>query len=340
MPGYQTGASTTPNAFLQVISAWLAAQGWTINLDTTVGSGRRLHAEKAGVFVNFRSCHNESAFANTAGAGWGLGMYLSGGYSGASAWNAQPDAPLVNGGSNVVGVGCQLDPSLVDSYHFFDDGQDNIVLVIERPAGIYTHIAWGPRLVKCGYSSDVPYFSGGSPSRFATTNTIASFHGRLDTNGAAPMSQPMGATNLYGNVYLRLPSALWSGSNRWASNGFLGASGSDANQGLTGFDVRSSLFGRLGQSTGITATYREREYPSWLSLRGIMVGATYPRSVLLPGYMWAPDPVTSRFIPLGYAPSVFGNDAVEAGAADAATIVPIGGLDYMLFPAFAVRKAA
>ena len=46
-----------------------------------------------------------------------------------------------------------------------------------------------------------------------------------------------------------------------------------------------------------------------------------------------------RWAPMGYPPNVFWCEGVGAGYA-AREILQVGGLDYMLFPGFAVRKAA
>jgi hypothetical protein len=47
----------------------------------------------------------------------------------------------------------------------------------------------------------------------------------------------------------------------------------------------------------------------------------------------------ARWAPIGYPPSVYWCDVVGHGYG-AGEVYQVGGLDYMVFPAFAVRKGA
>ena len=135
---YQTGVSSSPTNLLQTLVTWLVAQGWTSDSSASDGSGWRAHLHKSGVYVNMRAAANESIWPKTpgsgnwdSGAGYGIGLYLGDGYSGAAAWSQQSGRPLRIDGS-VSGCGINLPSGSVAAYHFFDDGADNITIVVGR----------------------------------------------------------------------------------------------------------------------------------------------------------------------------------------------------------------
>src|SRR5262245_16044897 len=128
---YQTGTATDPIDLLNVLVTWLQAQGWTLDSSATDGSGKRAHLHKSSDYVNLRAAVNEAIWPNLSGSAfYGIGLYMGTGYSGASGWAAQAGGPIKNGGSDTVGASMRLASGAITAYHFFDDGSDNVVVVV------------------------------------------------------------------------------------------------------------------------------------------------------------------------------------------------------------------
>ena len=163
---YSTGAATGPIDLLQKLVAWLVAQGWTSNMSAAEGTGWRAHLSKGSVYVNLRASVGTDAATNTVWANTtysiatlvGISIYTGTGYSGASAWNAQAGGPIAAG--NAAGAILTAYASAMPSYHFFDDGADNIVVVCEKTTNVYSHMGWGPSLTKAGTWTGGAYFFG------------------------------------------------------------------------------------------------------------------------------------------------------------------------------------
>lgn len=79
---YSSGAVSSPNQFLETLAAFADAQGWTINMNAVNGSGRRLHIERDGVYVNLISDSTNT-----------ITLYGSSGFNGALGASSQP-API------------------------------------------------------------------------------------------------------------------------------------------------------------------------------------------------------------------------------------------------------
>src|SRR5438477_3589060 len=127
---YQTGTASSPSNLLQTLATWLTAQGWTVNQSATDASGWRLHVSKNSYFMNLRAAMNETIWNTQNRAGYGIGLYGGTGYSGAAAWNAQAGAPNASGGAIVVGASMNLNSGAIVAYHFLDDGNDHITVVV------------------------------------------------------------------------------------------------------------------------------------------------------------------------------------------------------------------
>ena len=54
------------------------------------------------------------------------------------------------------GCGMNLPQGQISAYHFFDDGNDHITVVVERAAGIFCHMGWGPSLERASLARAVP----------------------------------------------------------------------------------------------------------------------------------------------------------------------------------------
>jgi len=333
---YSTGVASSPVNLLQSLVAWLAAQGWTTDLSAADGPGWRAHLHRGTQWVNLRAAMNEKIFPGPSGqidwtTGYGLGLYLGTGFSGATAWNAQAGAPVTNNG-HVTGAGMSLPSGSVSAYHFFDDGADHVTVVVEKSPGLFVHCGWGPKLVRTGTAEDVWYFFGSSPAAYVTAGASVAGPG-LNSTAHAPMSHSF-THSLYvdGTAFVRLDAATWPA--RWVSNSGTPTTPTPGSEyGWTG------LYGRcaLNQSTD-AFNVQEGQYPSYRFLEGRSHQVAYPGAMLLPLHFFA-ESAAARWAPVGYPPTVFFAEAVGHGFG-ASEVWPVGGLNYMVFPNFAVRKAA
>jgi hypothetical protein len=135
---YQTGIASDPADLMNKLTTFAGANGWTVSAATTGAVYR-----KDIVNVGFTTDSDE--------------IFLRGsvGYSGAAAWNAQPN----NSGQNVV-IDCGTGP--FTAYHFFvgdEDGSDYIHAVIEVSAGHYRHFSFG-EMIKHGSYTGGTYVDG------------------------------------------------------------------------------------------------------------------------------------------------------------------------------------
>ena len=164
---HATNSATNPIDFLQQLVTWLVTRGWTSNLSQAEGSGWRAHLSKNGVFVNFRAFINEANQfqMGTTNAYTGISFYVGTGYNSGGAWNAQPGGPVVTGTSNHMGVVMRMTSGALPSFHLFDDGEDNITVVVEKSAGYFQHLGWG-QLIKAGSFTGGAYFFGSDSCYF------------------------------------------------------------------------------------------------------------------------------------------------------------------------------
>lgn len=335
---YQTGTATGPTDLLQKLVTFLVAQGWTSDASASYGAGWRAHLHKGSQYVNLRAIVNEAANASTvwgsgsgasSTAGYGLALYLGDGYSGAAAWNAQSGGPKDSGGTNPVGAGMFLDAGAIPAYFFFDDGADHVTVVVDRGAGLYVHLGWGVSLTKRGYTSDHWYFFASSPHAYNVANQGSGPYPGTDATAAAPMSH--GYINVaarYATAFIRTDAAVFT--NRWL--GIVDGQNTTATYGYTGRQARCAM------STGGSGVLNDSEYPKLPALMTRAYQSAFSGALLVPLQCYAHS-ATAHWIPIGYPPDVFACAAVGHGH-QAAQVYPVGGLDYMVFPNFAVRKAA
>lgn len=327
---YQTGTASSPTNLLQTLVTWLVAHGWTQDASAADGSGHRAHLHKNGLYVNLRSAMNESnIWAIQFGTpGYGIGLYLGDGYSGAAAWNAQSGGPVSSGTASRIGVGMNLPSGSITAYHFLDDGSDHIAVLVERAPGIYTHMGWGPSLVKTGYSWDSPYFFGNGPSFYtcAPPSGGGSFSG-YDVTAFCPASHSFLSTQMHSTFFVRVDSSVFSGL--WVANN--GDSSSTA-YGNTGRQGRCAL------ARVTSANLNELNYPSYRRIVGRGYNTAFTGAVLMP-LSYFVTTGAARLAPVGYPPSVFYSEAVGNGRV-AGEIVAVGGVNYLFLPNFAIRKAA
>jgi hypothetical protein len=351
---YQTGATTSPTDLLQTLVTWLAAQGWTILQSEAAEFGWRAHLSKSGSLnVNLRAAENERLWPTGTGGyhdlgtgGFGLGLFLSTEWDGGLFWHEQPGSPVRPVALSVSGCGMNLPEGPVSAYHFFDDGNDHITVVIERTPGIYCHMGWGPALERPSLPEPFPYFFASSSTKLNTAMPsdmpAGNRHG-IDLTAFPPMSHTDedystisgSVSEVHATAFVRVDAATYPA--RWISD----CKPENEGYGWTGRRMRDALNKCLTAQGGM----EEGEYPSYRFLWND--GGTNPvertlqsafgGALLLPLHLFCETQPQGRWAPIGYPPTVFWTEAVGNGFS-AGDIYQTGGQDYMLFPMFAVRK--
>lgn len=355
---YSTGVSTSPTNLLQTLVTWLTGQGWTLDSSVADGLGWRAHLHKGTDYLNFRAAELEQIYPESGvgpayhdsgnqddpdsdqlAKGYGIGFYMGDGYSGAAAWDAQSGKPERITEGSAIGVGMNLPAGSVAAYHFFDDGNDNVTVVVERSAGVVTHLGFGPALAETGQPENFAYAFAGTDS-YQNTNPgpYGSNRAGINVNAWCPMThgdkgggslQVFGLGNhVHTNALVRVDAATFAG--RWITNG----NKDHLEWGYSGRFMRAAV----NQNPASEGELNEDEYPGYQYLQGRIHQAAFAGALLLPIYCYS-ETSAGRWAPIGYPPTVFYAEAVGHGYA-LGDIYQVGGLDYMIFPNFAVRKAA
>ena len=325
---YSTGTATSPTDLLQKLVTWLVAQGWTQDASAADASGWRAHLHKSGLYVNLRSSMNETIWNYQDAAGYGIGFYLGSGYSGASSWKAQAGGPVQSGTSNTIGAGMRLGSGAITGYRFFDDGNDQIVIVVEKSPGIFVHMGWGPTLTKVGYSSAYPFFFGSSSSYYNCSDPSSGgpWPGHESTANC-PMAQSMNfAGQVLSCAFVKVDAAVFSA--QWVSNG----SATTTSAGYTGGQHRCALEAATGAPAAQTG------HPNYAQIKTRAWQTQYPGALLLPLHNFVAM-ASGRYAPIGYPSTVFFCAAFGHGFAAGETYF-VGSDLYMIFPNFVVKKAA
>lgn len=346
---YSTGISSSPTNLLQTLVSFLIAQGWTSDQSAADGTGWRAHLHKSGLYVNLRAAGDDliwpedgtyhDALHGSTG-GYGIGLYLGDGYSGAAAWHAQSGRPVRPTDGSTAGCGINLPAGSVAAYHIFDDGADHVIVVVERSPGIFGFLGWGPALEPAGQPEDFPYFFG---SAGAVLNTYdgdpGGERGGINITAWPPMSHADGEDSSYGSTlhychataYVRVDAATFAA--RWVGNSTFPATGEEG-YGYTGRAMKCAV--NVGPYEG---NMYDDEYPSYEAMKDRVHQVAYAGALLLPMHCFVKTDPGARWAPLGYPPSMFWTEAVGHGYA-AGEVYQVGGVDYMLFPHFAVLKGA
>jgi hypothetical protein len=331
---YQTGTATDPNDLLQKLVAFLATNGWTTNKSQTAfaGAGWRAHLSKGVQFINLHSVIGNhwpwtavSVFATLDATLGAIYLYGSTGYDGAAAWDGQPGAPIGNATAYTIGAAMQLDSAAITAYHFFSDANDNVIAVIERNAGIFTHLGFGVLDVVGAPAGTAQYFFG-----------AILFDAAADKNANTPGStataccpftygEPTnGATSAFVKLDIDGGAGQWigigpGGPYYYGSTGRLGAS-------PVGI-VRSGVMGGLVPPPDI-AHYANFQLRSTSALSA--------QAQLLPIAVYAARDAGGYSL-VGWVPSLFCTSSPGDGFAIGSTI-SLGADTYMLFPNFAVKQ--
>lgn len=321
---YQTGTATSPTDLLQKLVTWLVARGWTSNMSQADGTGWRAHLSKGSTYANFRATPgNESIWAGGAislATQIGIGMYLGTGYSGAAAWSAQAGGPIGNGAAYTLGTFMQTPAGAMTAYYFFDDGADNILVVVERTSGIFTHLAWGTTLAKAGAWTGGAYFTG---------PISAYWGGGVNEEGSATLSaycpghngsRPNGNQSGFVRADVDTFTGKWVGisSLTTANIGYTGKNGASAIPGANGYPV---------DIPNCSIEFMSRQTSSLNS-----------QANLIP-VRWYAQRDGGGYSMLGTIPSIFATNATTKGYANGEEIL-IGADTYKVFPNFAVKKVS
>jgi hypothetical protein len=180
---YETGTATGVNDLLAKLRDFCEANGWTRDSDVTEGTGKRWHAHRGAVYINFRSFVAETPSSNVANATVGvansIAFNVGTGYSGASAWYNQAGVPQGTS-SKYMTAGITRTSAAIPTYHFFaHNSGDNVIAVIEYESGKYQFLAFGT-LTKFGTYTGGQYFVG---SRSGVDNTAFGGNGLIPRVG-------------------------------------------------------------------------------------------------------------------------------------------------------------
>lgn len=332
---YHTGTASGPKDLLQGIVTWLVSQGWTQDMSQADTSGEewRAHLHKGGVYVNMRSTAATAIFPSVgpASAAPGIGIYCGSGHDAGQAWSLQPGRPLGSGQTYTVGSFMRLPAGAIVGWRGFDDGADNIIVVVERTGGIFSHLGFGLSLTKAGAWTGGAYFYAALAARYGGTDDIA---GAAGANAACPFGvvQKEGYPNSWqdygyaGFVRADVDSHTggwvgFSNDNTYVPDGYTGLYGG------SGIDLFPNAGGSFDWS-----------FPTYAGMSILLVSEMHQQAVLLPIHLYVKRDA-GGFSLLGTLPSVYLSGAVGHGFL-AASVYTVGALDFMLFPHFAVLKAA
>ncbi|MEF8736815.1 MAG: hypothetical protein V5B35_09545 [Candidatus Accumulibacter necessarius] len=148
---YATGVASTANQLIDAIHTFASANGWTVNAYAADGAGYRLHLNRGDVWADFSTAYTPGSDA--------LALKGSTGYSGASAWDNQPNAipyPLTCPNQ----VGTQSTSLFPCTWHLFaQTNPDLLAGVLVSPAQANTHFAVG-QLIKIGIYDTGAFYGG------------------------------------------------------------------------------------------------------------------------------------------------------------------------------------
>lgn len=326
---YETGSATSPTDLLQKLVTWLVARGWTQNMSQADGNGWRAHLVKSGLYINLRS--NIGSGTNIWGTAplWtatnydGVGCYTGTGYNAGSAWHSQAGGPIASGQTYTLGAWMQTPAGAILAYHFFDDGADNILVVVERTAGIFGYLGWGPSIVKAGTWTGGPYFVGTWSSTFgASTSQPGSSGTTCGCPGSHEDGQGTTAAFVRADVDAFTGKYVGIGDNNTPQNGYTGKIGASSIQTAPSSqtpsnDIPQCLAAFLARQTSAMNSQANLVPVRWFAQRDGGAGHSL----------------------LGRLPNIFATNATTKGFASGQEVT-IGGDTYKIFPNFAVKKVS
>ncbi len=320
MPANYTGpgTATDPVDLVKKILIWLLLQGWTQDMSQADGAGWRVHAHKGSGYINLRAYVNEGVWAGGVGqSGYGIAVYAGSGFSGAAAWNAQAGGPVGNGQTYTVGSAMRLPSGAIVASHFFDDGADNITVVIEATPGVNAHLGWGESAEAGAGTLRQTFF--GSVNGYAASDGAA-FPGTTLT-AYCPFSNSDGTSGT--SAFVKADVDSFTG--KWLSVG----ANTSVVHGYTGHLAPSPVPGYAASPSGI---------PSYGNLIGRSTSSINQQPNLLPLHVFAVRDAGGYSL-LTTIPGIFATNATTKGFANG-SVYSIGGTNYMIFHNFAVFKGS
>lgn len=312
---YQTGTATSPVDLVQLLATWLTAQGWTQDMSQADGAGWRLHMHKGSDYVNIKAAMNQAPYTGGA-AGYGVACYLGTGFSSGSVWNAQAGGPKdATANTYTIGALIQLNSGALNAYYFFDDGADNVVVVVERSAGLFTHFEFGITLTKAGAWTGGQYVGGSialSDLNSASTNKPG-----VTINALAPFH----TDSNFALAYVRADVDTFL--NKWVT-----LTSYTSTQYYTGKRAAGSL------SESIVSSIPHYEYFGKYPVNALNSGL-----ILLPIRIYA-ERDGGGYSLIGSLPQIFACYNNTSNGYSAGQIVSIGAENYMVFPNFLIKKLA
>lgn len=323
--GYYTGTFTTVTDLLQKVVTHLVAAGWTQNMSQAEGSGWRAHLKKGSFYVNFRALQGETGGGITTG--YCLAMNAGEFFNNGTGWYQQAGVPVQSGTSTPVGVAIPFVAAgpYNAPYFVMTDESDNVFVVVERTAGVFGHLGFGPSFTKAGTVTGGWWFVGTVGWTYATSSSSA-VEG-ITTTSACPGAY----VNYIGtaNGYIKADVDTFTGSGKWLS---IGAS-TTGTYGYTGkrcFTPVKGLNDPDAQIPGFGTNWQTRQTSD-------MTG----RANRLPIHLWAErDAGAGGGVSLiGELPGVRFSNGVGKGYSSGQEVSD-GVSAWKMFPNFAIRKVA
>lgn len=167
---YANGTATGVVNLLELLAGFLedGANGYTRDSLAVDGSGKRYHAHKGSVYVNFRAYVNETPDSpdyNILNSGsFNTNVYSLafnvGTANGASPWYAQTGTPQQHSTAKYITSGLNKISGSSLNYHFFSQNSGaTITVVVEYETGQYQFFSFG-LLQKIGTYTGGVYFTG------------------------------------------------------------------------------------------------------------------------------------------------------------------------------------
>lgn len=319
---YSTGVSSSPDDLAAKIATFMLAHGWTSNYAGADpdGLGYRFHAHRGGIYVNLRAAKNEEVVQFQGQINAGIVFYLGTGYSGGSTkWDQMAGGPFGAGASPRLFGAMRLPGGATIAYHLFADSSgDNIAVVVETVAGVFTHMGLGTSLTKAGGWTGGEYMFG-STAGYANLNQTGSYPGQGLT-----AETPFGYDPSIAAAKSFVRADVDSFTGKWVA---LSGNAFGSSNGLTGKQILPAVY-----FPGLNLD----PIPNYQGFQERQTSALNGAANLLPLRLYAERDV-GGFSLLGSVPQVFYCNGVGHGFAAGSTYA-LGSDNYVLFPNFAVKK--
>lgn len=135
---YQTGSYSSPSNLLGILRAFLSSNGWTEN-EFDAGNNE-LHVSKNGIYWNLKSYNSvtdvwDYRFGGPKVSVYGIGAYLSTGYSAAAGWDAQPGhAQIRTDTGDINDVGHPLNCKASGTYFMHSYSTSDDIFIAVQPS--------------------------------------------------------------------------------------------------------------------------------------------------------------------------------------------------------------